>query len=107
MLSPFELAPLWSTPRTILFLVIENFKQGDPRPVGERFKQRGRMLPKGVTYHASWVDSTGSRCFQIMEAPRPECLHDWTIRWGELIDFEIVPVQPSAEFWARTQIETA
>jgi hypothetical protein len=53
----------------MLFMVIESFKRGDPAPVGERFKVCGRMLPDGVTYQASWIDETGSRCFQIMEAP--------------------------------------
>lgn len=85
---------------TMLFMVIERFKQADPTAIGERFRQKGRMLPEGVTYHASWVDSTGARCFQVMEAPSLEALDAWTRGWIELIDFEIVPVVPSAEFWA-------
>ena len=50
----------------MLFMVIETFK--DVRAIGERFKQKGRMLPDGVVYHASWVEPSGARCFQIMEA---------------------------------------
>lgn len=87
----------------MLFMVIERFKAGDAGPVGERFKRRGRMLPEGVSYHASWVDSTGSRCFQVMEAPDREVLNAWVRRWDDLVDFEIVPVVPSADFWAQTQ----
>lgn len=81
-------------------MVIERFKKGDARPAGERFRQSGRMLPEGVAYHASWVDSAGSRCFQIMEAEGPELLRIWASRWDDLVDFEIVPVMPSSEFWA-------
>ena len=85
----------------MLFMVIERFKQGDPKPVGDRFKVCGRMLPAGVTYQASWMDEDGSRCFQIMEAPSLAALNVWVGRWDDLVDFEIVPVLTSADFWAR------
>ena len=89
----------------MLFMVIERFKHGDARAIGQRFKQSGRMLPEAVIYHASWVDSTGTRCFQLMEAPRLESLSPWLKRWHDLIEFEIVPVLTSADFWARVQID--
>jgi hypothetical protein len=38
----------------VLFMVMERFKHGDAGPFGERFRREGRMLPEGVTYHASW-----------------------------------------------------
>ena len=82
----------------MLYMVIEHFRHG-PDPVGERFRQRGRMLPDGVTYHASWVDSTGARCFQVMEAAHLDLLTAWTRQWDDLADFEIVPVLTSADFW--------
>ena len=88
--------------RFMLFMVIERFKEGDAGPIGERFKRKGRMLPEGVSYHASWVDSTSSRCFQVMEAPDREALEAWVRRWDDLINFEIVPVVTSADFWAQT-----
>jgi Protein of unknown function (DUF3303) len=88
----------------MLFMVIERFKDGDADPIGKRFKLRGRMLPEGVTYHASWIDSTGTRCFQLMEAPRMELLNVWTRSWDDLVEFEIVPVVTSAEFWAEHQL---
>ena len=87
----------------MLFMVIEHFKNADPKPIGERFRQSGRMLPDGLSYHASWVDVTGSRCFQIMEAPHGELLDAWISRWEDLIEFEIVPVLASADFWAQRQ----
>ncbi len=89
----------------MLFMVIERFKHGDAVPIGKRFKLSGRMLPEGVTYHESWVDSTGTRCFQLMEALHPELLKTWVSRWQDLIDFEIVPVLASADFWAEKRLE--
>jgi Protein of unknown function (DUF3303) len=87
----------------MLFMVIEHFKDSNAEPVGERFRHSGRMLPEGVTYHASWVDSAGARCFQIMEAPHPELLNEWVSYWDDLVDFEIVPVLTSSDFWSKIQ----
>ncbi|NDQ57902.1 MAG: DUF3303 domain-containing protein [Acidipila sp.] len=84
----------------MLFMVIEQFKGGDAGPIGERFRSRGRMLPEGLTYLASWVDATRARCFQLMEAPHPQLLKTWISQWDDLIDFEIVAVVTSSEFWA-------
>ena len=81
-------------------MVIERFKNKDPKPIGERFKRTGRMLPEGVTYHASWIDPIQARCFQVMEAPSSEQLEPWAARWADLADFEIVPVLTSQEYWA-------
>jgi hypothetical protein len=85
----------------MLFMVIERFKNGDAQAIGERFARDGRMLPAGVAYHVSWVDSVGGRCFQIMEAERGDMLADWVSRWEDLVEFEIVPVVTSAEFWSK------
>ena len=85
----------------MLFMVIERFKNGDPKPVGERFKTRGRMLPAGVTYQASWMEATGSQCFQLMDAPSGEALNEWVSCWSDLVDFDIIPVVSSADFWAN------
>ena len=91
---------------TMLFMVIERFKQGNPQAVGARFHTRGRMLPEGVTYQASWMEGTGSRCYQIMEAPNREALNPWIHSWQDLVDFEIVPVLTSAEFWSHRSNES-
>ena len=58
------------------------------------------MLPTDVIYQTSWIDSFAGRCFQIMEAPSVEALNEWIRRWEDLVDFEIVPVLTSAEYWA-------
>jgi hypothetical protein len=75
----------------MLFMVIERFKHDDATLIGERFKRSGRMLPEGVAYHASWVDLAGTRCFQVMEALRPELLESWTSRWHDLITSKSFP----------------
>ena len=81
----------------MLFMVIEHFHAGGAPEVYRRFRDRGRQLPDGVEYVASWVDLTFDRCFQIMEAPDELALRTWTDRWADLIDFEIVPVRTSAD----------
>jgi len=83
----------------MLFMVIERFKQGAAGAAGERFQRQGRMLPDGVVYHASWMEPSGNRCFQVMEAASPELIDGWTARWADLVDFEIVPVLTSKDFW--------
>ncbi|HEY6293174.1 MAG TPA: DUF3303 family protein [Terriglobia bacterium] len=89
----------------MLFMVIQRFHHGDRTAIRERFRRQGRMLPEGVNYHASWVDTEGTRCFQVMEALSPESLNAWIKRWDDLIDFEIIPVLSSDDFWAKTQLE--
>jgi hypothetical protein len=79
-------------------MIIEHFK--DVTAIGERFRAKGRMLPEGVTYQASWIDATGDRCFQLMESPDEESLRPWLKAWNDLTEFEVVPVITSAEFWS-------
>jgi Protein of unknown function (DUF3303) len=81
-------------------MVIERFKAGGVPAIGERFHREGRMLPVGVTYHASWVASSGDRCFQLMEAASSDLLAPWIGRWEDLVEFEVVPVKTSSEFWS-------
>jgi hypothetical protein len=84
----------------MLFMVIEQLTKGI-EPVAERFRRQGRMLPGGVTYNASWLDYEGTRCYQLMDAPSRERLSEWTSRWDDLLEFEVIPVLTSADFWAR------
>jgi hypothetical protein len=81
----------------MLFMVIEHFKQGEAPAVYRRFREKGRMAPEGVQYLGSWVDFEFKRCFQVMEAESDALLRQWTSRWDDLIDFEIIPVRTSAE----------
>ena len=82
-------------------MVIETFNDGDPAPIGERFARQGRMLPESVSYEASWVDTAGGRCFQVMQAPDRATLDVWIARWSDLVTFEVVPVSTSKDFWAQ------
>ncbi|MDX2176021.1 MAG: DUF3303 family protein [Candidatus Sumerlaeia bacterium] len=82
-------------------MIIERFRGGDIGPTGERFRTRGRMMPGDVHYIASWIVPDGSVCYQLMEAPNREALAGWTRHWEDLVDFEIVEVLESADFWER------
>ena len=81
----------------MLYLVIERFRPGRAPEVYRRFRDQGRMAPESVRYVSSWVDLEFRRCFQVMEAPSEAELREWTARWDDLVDFEIVPVRTSAE----------
>jgi len=84
----------------MLFMVIEQFRNGDPLPVRTRFQEHGRMLPDGVTYHASWIDPTRARCFQLMEAADADALQPWLDAWSDIVQFEVIAVLTSADYWA-------
>jgi hypothetical protein len=81
----------------MLFMVIERFKNRDAKAVYERFRERGRMAPEGVTYVTSWVETSFDRCFQVMECADEGLLHAWAKNWQDLVDFEFVPVRTSAD----------
>ena len=82
-------------------MVIEHYKDGNASAVGERFERSGRMLPDGVIYCGSWMDISGNRCFQVMEAISRSLLDAWMDGWKDLVDFEVIPVQDPAQFWAQ------
>jgi hypothetical protein len=78
-------------------MVVENYRNGDPAPVYERFRIHGRMLPGGLDYVDSWVTSDGTRCFQLMRTDQPALFAEWIARWADLVDFEVVSVVTSAQ----------
>ena len=81
-------------------MVIERFTRG-AAPVYERAAELGRQLPDGLRYVDSWVDDRLERCFQLMDTDDPRLFDEWTARWADLAEFEIVPVITSAEAAAR------
>jgi Protein of unknown function (DUF3303) len=81
----------------MLFMVIERYKNRDARAVYSRFKEKGRMMPEGLTYVGSWVEDNFDRCFQLMECDDPHLFQQWLVHWEDLADFEIVHVVSSAE----------
>ncbi len=72
------------------YMVIERFRPGAKTRVYERFHQKGRMLPAGLTYLDSWLEKDGARCFQLMETRDPGLFAEWTRHWVDLVRFEIV-----------------
>ena len=81
-------------------MVIETYSTG-PEAVNERFTTRGRMLPDGLEYIDSWIDSESrSRCYQLMRTDTPELFDEWIAKWTDLVDFEVRPVLTSAQMSA-------
>lgn len=76
----------------MLFMVIEHFRDADPVPVYRRFRDKGRMMPDGLSYVGSWVEAGFQRCFQLMECDDIALLQSWLLNWRDLAEFEIVPV---------------
>jgi hypothetical protein len=54
-------------------------------------------LPEGLTYIDSWIEPNFDRCFQLMQCDDARLLQEWILHWGDLADFEIVPVVPSRQ----------
>lgn len=82
---------------TMLFMVVEHFRDGNAVPVYRRFREQGRLAPAGLSYVASWVTSDLQRCYQVMECDRRELLDQWIIAWRDLVDFEVIEVMTSAQ----------
>ena len=76
------------------FMVIESFRGQDGKAVYRRFRDKGRMMPDGLRFVASWVSADLGRCFQVMEADDITLFQQWVVQWSDLAEFEIVPVVP-------------
>lgn len=81
----------------MLFMVVERFKNRDAVSIYQRLRDRGRTLPDGLVYIDSWVEANFDRCFQLMECDDPRLLQRWVVEWGDLLEFEFVPVVPSGQ----------
>jgi len=80
-----------------LYMVIENFRNGDAVPVYRRFRDRGRLAPVGLSYVSSWVNEKLDRCYQLMETEDRTLLDQWIVNWSDIVDFEVHPVIRSEE----------
>jgi hypothetical protein len=80
-----------------LYMVIENFKNGDAVPVYRRFRDQGRLAPVGLSYVSSWVNDKLDRCYQLMETEDRALLEQWIANWNDIVDFEVHPVISSKE----------
>jgi Protein of unknown function (DUF3303) len=81
----------------MLFMVIEEFRDQDAKSVYRRFREKGRMMPDGLTFVNSWVSADLGRCFQLMECGNVTLLQKWIAEWSDLMAFEIVPVVPGKD----------
>jgi hypothetical protein len=81
----------------MLYMVIERFKNRDAKAVYARFEEKGRMMPDGLKYVGSWIETNFDRCFQVMECDDERLLHEWAASWRDLMDFEFVPVRTSVD----------
>jgi hypothetical protein len=81
----------------MLYMIIEHYRNGDPKPVYARFRAKGRLAPEGLQYINSWVTADLAHCYQIMECDDRRLLDEWIAAWSDLVDFEIHPVMTSAQ----------
>jgi len=79
------------------FIVIEHFRDGNPRPAYRRFAEEGRHCPDGMEVLNSWVDVGFSRCFMLIESDDAALIQKWSAAWADLVHIEIVPVTSSKE----------
>ena len=78
-------------------MIVEYFKNNDPKPVYRRFREQGRLTPEGLKFISSWVDDKMEKCFQLMETDNQSLIDEWIINWKDIVDFEIFPVITSKE----------
>jgi hypothetical protein len=81
----------------MLYMVIEHFKSPGAVEVYRRARDQGRFLPDGLEYVSSWVDLDFTVCYQLMNTDDVALFKDWISHWSDLVEFEIIPVQTSAE----------
>jgi hypothetical protein len=79
----------------MLYMVVEHFK--DAPAIYRRLREKGRMMPEGLEYVSSWIDVDLKICWQLMRTEDESLFQRWMDNWGDLMDFEIVPVRTSAE----------
>jgi uncharacterized protein DUF3303 len=81
----------------MLYMIIEHYRNGDPKPVYVRFRERGRMAPDGLKYVSSWVTEDLAHCYQVMECEDPSLLDEWMRAWSDIVEFDVIPVMTSAD----------
>ena len=87
----------------MLFMVIERFRNRDPKPIYRRLRERGRQMPEGLRFVDSWVEASFERCFQLMETDDARLLQQWVAGWSDLMECDILPVVPSKQ--TRADVE--
>lgn len=85
----------WQT-RPMLYMVVERYR-GSAEDIYRRLRERGRQMPDGLEYVASWVTTDLSLCYQLMRTEDRALFDPWVAAWSDLVEFEIRPVQTSAD----------
>jgi hypothetical protein len=86
-------------------MIIENFRKETVKELYQRFDEKGRLMPPGLTYIDSWINEDVSVCYQLMESESLAALHEWIANWNDLADFQIIPIISSDE--ARLKVLNA
>jgi len=73
-------------------MVIETHRPGTLDEVYKRFHKHGRMMPDGLFYIDSWLESEGDRCFQLMQTDDFSLFAQWIKNWDDLTDFEVIKI---------------
>ena len=81
----------------MLYMIVERFKEGAAPEIYRRLRDDGRMMPEALEYVSSWIDLEFKTCYQLMRTDDETLFSQWTDKWNDLIEFEIVPVRTSAE----------
>jgi hypothetical protein len=81
----------------VLYMVIERYKTPGAVEIYRRAKDQGRMLPDGLEYVSSWVDSDFTMCFQLMKTDDINLFAEWIAHWNDLVEFQVIPVNTSAD----------
>ena len=79
------------------YMIVERFKPDTAKIIYQRLQELGRMMPEGLVYIDSWISTDLTLCFQLMECDDVNLFDEWTSRWDDLMDFEIIPVLSSEE----------
>lgn len=81
----------------MLFMVIERFRNQNGKAIYQRFADKGRLAPEGMTFVGSWVEASLDRCWVLMECNDVTLLQRFAAEWTDLAEFEIVPVVAGKE----------
>jgi len=81
----------------MIYLVIENFKNRNAKEIYKCLREKGRMIPVGLKYISSWIQTDYEKCFQLMECDDIALFREWMSHWSDLMDFEFHSVITSKE----------
>ena len=81
----------------MLYMIVEHFRTPGALEIYRRARDKGRMIPDGLGYVTSWVDLDFKTCWQVMKTDNRTLIDEWISHWQDLVDFEVIPVQTSAE----------